>query len=528
VTPSETARVGELRDPFGMLIQRAAEMQGANDVEGFGRSVASGIVAREAWTEPYVNDLARVAWYRESRGLEGGPQNAPASYIEDWKGAFRSGDMSVPGVAEVSDEMRSRGVPTPSDLARAAEVKQVTLDWRANVARLNQNTGASYRNPANAAQMALYACGAASFATAVNAVNPDANLRVDDAMDIINRGGRNLINSSVGLRLGSDLSALAPAFNEAGVAAEARNFTPQTVQQHFATGGGPIVFSGPGWGRAMGVPSVPAHIYTATNADANGVTIVDSSGSNRTRMTWDQWQGATGGPAKGAGISAVPKTVPSPGAAPTSSPTPMTAPAAPPPGATVNAPPSPKANMAPVFAEPDVRSMQDRIVTEMPKFNVPPPGQGTMEDRMRAIRPAAEWLEREYGYPAEVTAGLMMAENGVGAANSPAVRANNLFSLEFNRNDRYTTGVIPAGRFAGYRNPEEAFARKIGIFAHPENTNYNQLWRNRQKGPDAVIDGLIAGRYIVDEPGAGNSVREWRARLNEGRRLYRVANGKER
>ena len=102
-------------------------------------------------------------------------------------------------------------------------------------------------------------------------------------------------------RGGVPLSEVAADF---GVEGQAQNFTRESLLGHFTQGGGPVVFSGPGWAQATSAPF--SHIYTATGADERGVSIVDSAGSNLTRLSWDQWQIATGGPANGAGLALVP------------------------------------------------------------------------------------------------------------------------------------------------------------------------------------------------------------------------------
>lgn len=174
--------------------------------------------------------------------------------------------------------------------------------------------------------------------------------------------------------------------------------------------------------------------------------------------------------------------------------------------------------------------MQTRIMNEMPEINITP-GQGSVEDRMAQVMPAAEWLEREYGYPAESTVGLMFAENGVGAVASPAVKANNYFSLQWDHGeyDKYATGYAPGQgsdpRWGAYPSIKAALARKIGLLSHPENTYNNpaygaKLWEQRQN-PDTVIPNLVKGHYIIDEPGKGNSIPEWTNRFNEGRAIYR-------
>jgi hypothetical protein len=59
------------------------------------------------WAEPYLNDVARLAWAREERsnGRASDPRNAPVEYIEKWKDAFYGSDHSVPLVKEVDQQM---------------------------------------------------------------------------------------------------------------------------------------------------------------------------------------------------------------------------------------------------------------------------------------------------------------------------------------------------------------------------------------------------------------------------------------
>jgi hypothetical protein len=105
---------------FDRIIDWNAKQQGATDVEGFGRNVAAGIAAGEAWAEPYAADMARLAWHAESRGLEGHAYLAPDSYVRDWLGAFHAGNTNVIGVKEASQELVSRGVVPPSVQASTA------------------------------------------------------------------------------------------------------------------------------------------------------------------------------------------------------------------------------------------------------------------------------------------------------------------------------------------------------------------------------------------------------------------------
>lgn len=61
-----------------------------------------------AWAEPYLNDVARLAWAREERGngrADADPRMAPDDYIEHWKDAFFGSDHSVPMVKELDQQM---------------------------------------------------------------------------------------------------------------------------------------------------------------------------------------------------------------------------------------------------------------------------------------------------------------------------------------------------------------------------------------------------------------------------------------
>jgi hypothetical protein len=63
------------------------------------------------WAEPYLNDVARIAWAREERqnGRSSDPRNTPVEYVEQWKDAFygngTEGDARVPMVKELQQEM---------------------------------------------------------------------------------------------------------------------------------------------------------------------------------------------------------------------------------------------------------------------------------------------------------------------------------------------------------------------------------------------------------------------------------------
>lgn len=59
------------------------------------------------WAEPYLNDVARLAWSREEagNGRTSDPRDAPVDYIEHWKDAFYGSDTRVPMVKELDQQM---------------------------------------------------------------------------------------------------------------------------------------------------------------------------------------------------------------------------------------------------------------------------------------------------------------------------------------------------------------------------------------------------------------------------------------
>jgi hypothetical protein len=126
--PREGGRPEVRGGDFDVITELAAGDQGTADVNGFRRNVAAGIATGEAWAEPYTADLGRLAWYRETRGLEGGPDKAPDSYVRDWMGAFRAGNTNVVGVKEASQSLVDRGVAPPSNDPFGVVVSQAARD----------------------------------------------------------------------------------------------------------------------------------------------------------------------------------------------------------------------------------------------------------------------------------------------------------------------------------------------------------------------------------------------------------------
>jgi hypothetical protein len=117
-----------------------------------------------AWAEPYLNDVARLAWAREERanGRTADPRSAPDSYIESWKNAFYGSDHRVPLVKELDQQMIDAGA------ARTAPGKP--FDWReAFPFDPNGESGLIQR------QTASNDCGPNAFATILRARGYNAN-----------------------------------------------------------------------------------------------------------------------------------------------------------------------------------------------------------------------------------------------------------------------------------------------------------------------------------------------------------------
>ena len=168
--------------------------------------------------------------------------------------------------------------------------------------RLAQDEPAQYRKlPATELRAwARAACGAASFATLVNAAAPGRGMTVGEAVDFLLE--RDLISQRRGLLRREDFADVARALDAAlgreGAAYAVNLRSPAEVQAHFARGGGPIMFTGPStavWGIE--------HIYVAVGATPEGLRIVDSARTNYTFLTWAQWQAQTGSPGAGAGAA---------------------------------------------------------------------------------------------------------------------------------------------------------------------------------------------------------------------------------
>lgn len=105
------------------------------------------------WVEPYLNDIARVAWARESRdsGRTVNPRDAPTDYIERWKDAFYGSDASVPLVRDLDQQMMDNAISRTS-------AGEVVFNWK-------QAFGENGERGLISKQVASNDCGPNAFST---------------------------------------------------------------------------------------------------------------------------------------------------------------------------------------------------------------------------------------------------------------------------------------------------------------------------------------------------------------------------
>lgn len=96
---------------------------GQNILQGIGKLIR-GEPGGEAY-EPYLNDMARLAWAKQeqNQGRQADPRQAPSQYIESWKDAFFGSDHTVPGVKELDQQLIDNAVVRTAQGGAA-------FDWR--------------------------------------------------------------------------------------------------------------------------------------------------------------------------------------------------------------------------------------------------------------------------------------------------------------------------------------------------------------------------------------------------------------
>lgn len=482
--------------------------------------------------ENTLNTIAKLAWYRQTEGQQGAPENAPKDYIESWKGAWRTGSL-VPLGPSVDKALIDQGIAppnvheainkgvTPRAGTNPQAIDQVGRAF-ANVQRLAQGDPAQYNSQQQYQQWYQAACSAASFAAMVNAANPQRNMSVGEAVNFLK--SKNLISTEQGLLRGSDFTDVSTALNEAigeNNTVPVNMRSPEQVQQHFQSGGGAIMFTGPS-GAVWGVP----HIYVVTGADANGVNIVDSSRANKTSLTWDQWKQQTANPGMGAGAALTTQSIPNPlgreaqqaqaGGLASQRPGEGGSRRASEAGTGYGPKYDPSLGGKTAWTEDEVRGYQQKIINDYPLPPSPAPAdQVGQEGFMREWKPVLDQLQEETGFDAATLMGLIVSESGWGNETARA-GTNNYFGLRPSQYDTFATGRN-AYNFAVYPDAKSSLARFIGILSHPENTNYRSAFENRQD-PNGFISGLITGGYA---PASENDQGNWRRIILDVANRYR-------
>lgn len=517
-------QIGDLTTPGAkqMIMQYAQQL--TQQMQGYG-----------PMADRALNLIAQLAWYRQTGGQQGAPENAPKDYVESWKGSWRTGKL-VPLGPSVDQALVDAKIAPPSvhetinaAMQPHAGVDPVSIDKAgrsfANVQRLNQNDQSQYANNDQWAAWYASACGAASFAAMVNAANPTRNMTVGEAVNFLQ--SKNLISQSQGLLRGSDFTDISSALNEAigkpGSTIAVNYRQPEEVQKHFASGGGAIMFTGPStdvWGQA--------HIYVVTGADANGVTVVDSSRANKTSLTWDQWRQQTALPGMGAGAALVTNPAQqrinegiyaaakrAQGGAVITNPGTVTGSNTGKEGRGYS--PLGGKGIGDTRTEADVRTYQQHIINDLPlPANPAPASQIGQEGFIRQWKPTLDAIQQETGLDAGTLMGLIISESGWGDETS-RVNSNNYFGMRPNANDTFATGENRSN-FATYPNAAASLARFVGVLSHPENTNYAQAWQNRSD-PNGFISGLISGGYA---PAGENDQANWRRIITDNAARYRT------
>lgn len=125
-TSARGASINIDEKPIDMLAQRSVQRTGLAPAQAAVESkrILDGIGGLlrgdrdSAWAEPYLNDVARIAWARQERQTTGkvaDPLQTPLEYIEKWKDAFYGSDAGVPLVKDLDQQMIDNAVSrTPS------------------------------------------------------------------------------------------------------------------------------------------------------------------------------------------------------------------------------------------------------------------------------------------------------------------------------------------------------------------------------------------------------------------------------
>lgn len=520
------------------------------------------------WAINPLQNAARAAWQKENGDPGIDPKYADPQYVAKWVNGFLEGKTDQPLQKELSEDIRRVGKAPPEDIAASLKgpswIGKYGRDLGAGVKVDNETKQLAVPQTQEMAaryglgvQNTLAVCGPIAANAMLRAANGDDSISLDQVWKKATSGPNPYWNGAwtgpvnyarfLGKEYGKDVGLVTELSYSAGDVGDLSNprmgVRPSEISQVMAqdvTEGKPVTVS---------ISGTNGHYFVATDYDpaANKFYVGTTGTVYRGGSTWmslDQMKTTAGGGAiaairfnspltgerKGEPVKiAVPgeaiksmdeidrqSVAAQPAAGGLSRSDEWRGTGTPP---VAQSPATPQyAEMAfkPSASEPEIRSLQQRIVSEAPKL--PDKPLGSTEETMKAWAPTLQWVETQTGLPAEYMAGIVMAENGFGNSNLSR-NYNNYFSLEHNSLDRFSQGA-PDGRFASYKTPQDALARFVGMIAHPENS-YNtrgSAWQDR-KDPDKFIQGLVKGGYIVDEKGF--PVKTWVDNNEKGRAMWR-------
>jgi len=481
-------------DPFGTIVDNAGRMQGAQDLAGFRASVAGGAVKGEAWAEPYMNDVARMAWYQETGGREGAPQDAPTQYINDWKNMWRAGQTDAPGIRELNQRMVQAGVAPPSGAVAPLGPPKYPL----HAIVPNQYTDKEVQNIPGWQFDA--ACGITAGMGMARMIGLDPTAKDFLAAAKTKGGwtpGAGMGGTAGEVRMLESMGVPVVAQYNAKGEYIPEQATTQAVDTELAAGR-PVILDTSG---------SPGHYFAIVGKTPQGY-IVSGSGTalkvGSDVMTRQAMENAMG-PWRNL-VRLDTARLPQ-GAAQQQ---PAAAPAPPP----ASAKPTTLSNAGPsngVWSDQvNEVALPDRMTTT------------SRADTLRQWAPVLEQAERQTGVPADQLAAIIIAENGGGQSHLSA-QGNNWFSIQrSNQEGPYQTGDYANDpRWGVYKNPVDSLNHFLKLISMHQ--RYKGAWNNRQD-PEKFVQGLIDGHYIVDEP--NHPAAKWQREMADYRQQYRRAVGK--
>ncbi len=238
-----TYALAKLTSKPGENLQQAS----SNIVQGIGKLIR-GEAGGEAY-EPYLNDMARMAWAKQEReqGRQADPRNAPGQYIESWKDAFFGSDHSVPGVKDLDQQLIDNAVERSAPGG--------PFNWKAAFGQ-NGELGLISR------QVTSNDCGPNSFANILR--SRGYNIDPEQALDLAKKYGYHNGEEFTG-----PINFARMLREEAGINAQAQRLDWNKINEELDAGRPVVVSSGTHYWTIAGkkdTPDGPVYYTGATGA----------------------------------------------------------------------------------------------------------------------------------------------------------------------------------------------------------------------------------------------------------------------